>query len=144
MDVPDAAKDVKRFIKTGEALQAQAPYATFWCWMHALEVMVPRVQQDPSLQGFVIQLMDSVEQMKTQHGQLSSVSDKDTGRESVALLAAKIFQQADREDHAGATMGTALKFRTASTLFDVCKAMNPDIDEVGSINQESRAVCVRA
>lgn len=31
--------------------------------MHALEVMVPRVQQDTSLQGFVVRLMDSVEEV---------------------------------------------------------------------------------
>jgi len=131
---PALFKPFNKYLIQARKLDKVHPVAAYYCRYHFLQkgVAVVKGKNEPEAKQFLGGLMGQLEKAKPQLPEQS----KEEKQESILELALNVFTIADNEDRAGnATKGTAIKFRTCSTLFEACSTLG-DISE--DVNEKLR------
>eukprot|EP00465_Bigelowiella_longifila_P010932 CAMPEP_0185252170 /NCGR_PEP_ID=MMETSP1359-20130426/1354_1 /TAXON_ID=552665 /ORGANISM="Bigelowiella longifila, Strain CCMP242" /LENGTH=393 /DNA_ID=CAMNT_0027834283 /DNA_START=30 /DNA_END=1211 /DNA_ORIENTATION=- len=131
---PALFKPFNKYLIQARKLDKVHPVAAYYCRYHFLQkgVGVVKGKNEPEAKQFLGDLMGRLEKAKPQLPEQT----KEEKQESILELALNVFTIADNEDRAGnASKGTAIKFRTCSTLFEACSTLG-DVSE--DVNEKLR------
>ena len=134
--IPVALKALTAYIRRAEELDRDvvnpdAPVIAYFCRKYAMEkgISTRQGQSSPEINGFLLGLMDTLEEDKRALG--ASALD-DTGAITCENYAHSIFAKADEEDRAGTATGeTAKGFYKASAFFDI-------LEQFGDMDPETQ------
>ncbi|XP_009860276.2 vacuolar protein sorting-associated protein VTA1 homolog [Ciona intestinalis] len=144
--VPDKLKIVRPYINAAKELKSEAPVASYYCNIYALErAMKPDVKKDPDAKGFLLNLMDYAEAHKQallNHPDFAEdIQGGDgAGYEVVYGAAMELFVSADKQDReSNFNKHLVRTFYTSAILFDVLQTFKEELpDKVVSLRKYAR------
>ncbi|BGP39094.1 hypothetical protein JCM10450v2_003046 [Rhodotorula kratochvilovae] len=118
--VPHDLKAVAPYLARAHELAKAEPVIAYWCTFYALQQAMSLGSKDPESQGFLLGLMDKLEEAKAANLQNEAFTDDVAASAYVENFGLKLFSQADNEDRKGkATRLTARKFLAAANFLEL-------------------------
>ncbi|XP_035687596.1 vacuolar protein sorting-associated protein VTA1 homolog isoform X2 [Branchiostoma floridae] len=118
--LPAAFKPVQHHLKTATDHDKRDPVIAYYCRLYSMQTAMKIDSKSPDCRGFLIKLMDQLEQMKSQLQGTEAITNEVVGQAHVESYALKMFLFADNQDRAANFNKSVVKsFYTASMLFDV-------------------------
>ncbi|GAA6046436.1 hypothetical protein JCM3770_004923 [Rhodotorula araucariae] len=118
--VPTSLKAVSPYLARAHELAKAEPVIAYWCTFYALQQAMSLGAKDPESQGFLLDLMDKLEETKAANLQNEAFTDDVAAAAYVENFGLKLFSQADNEDRRGkASRLTARKFLAAANFLEL-------------------------
>ncbi|KAI0080324.1 DUF605-domain-containing protein [Panus rudis PR-1116 ss-1] len=142
--VPPELKPIVPYLQRAEEVKAQEPVVAYWCAYYAAQIGISMKAKGPAASHFLLQLLDTLENMKKEIGPNDAIDEDSVGSAYVENFALKVFARADNEDRNGkATRATAKKFLAAANFFEVLSVFSSSSSEPSSAMESTTAEKIR-
>lgn len=115
-------KLIMPYLQRADEVFDQEPIVAYWCTYYAAQLGISVKAKDAHSRNTLLALLDLLERMKQNIGEVEAMEVEDTSAAYVENFALKVFGIADNEDRNGkSTRATAKKFLAASHFLEVLK-----------------------
>lgn len=141
---PPDLKSLEPLILRAAELEQVEPAISYWCAYFVVEKAIAANLRTAEVDKYLGLLLDALDALKKGHPKLTTIHDRESGREKLGEFAVQVFDNADREARAKrATAATAQKFLAAVTFFDAFEGFGALPDDLVTKRKYAKIQAVR-